>query len=506
MSSRQFAINTGATTLNLIIQFAINFLLTGYLVRTLGATAYGFFTLACTVVGYATIVSNALNSMSARFVGYEYFNNNIKGAIRYYSSVLYGDIFFVIITGIPAAILIYGLEQYINIPPELVTDVKKLFLLVFLNLCITIGGSVFSVVYVIKNRLDLSSIRNVISNILRVCVLLLFYGYFPASIVYLGYAAIIASFYVLATNIYSSRKELPEIRPSFKALQGSAIKEIAASGMWNSFNQLSIVLLHGLDLLICNQMIGPMSMGYLSVAGTMPNAVSACVSSFGYIFTPQLLEHFSKKEYGLLVKDMRNSIKFMTVISCIPISFLIGFGKQFYTLWTPNTDLTTVYILSVCVILPNFTGSAINSVNYLYTVVNKVKWPAIVLSITGVLNIAFIFILLKTTSLGVYSIVIVSAILGLVRNIVFNAPYAAHCIKQRYNIFWGEMLKSFIILSAASATCYLIGSMTLLDSWFKLICIGGTATGIISILVAMIILNKDQRRMLTSKFVTLFSK
>lgn len=499
MSRKQFAINAGANTLNLIIQFAINFLLTGYLVRALGSTAYGYFTLACSVVGYATIISNALNSMSARFVGYEYFNNNIKGAIRYYSSVLYGDIFFVAVISVPALILILGLENYITVPPELLSDVKKLFLLVFLNLCISIGGAIFSIVYVIKNRLDMSSVRTMVSNILRALILLAMYSMFNPSIVYLGYASIAASLYVLIANISSSRKRLPEIRPAFRAMSWKAIKEIVMSGMWNSFNQLSIVLLHGLDLLICNQTVGPVAMGYLAIAGTMPNAVTSCVSSFGYLFTPQLLEHFSRKQFTLLVLDLKNSIKFMTVISCIPISFLIGFGQQFYSLWTPGTDVSVVYLLSVCVILPHFTGSTINSVNYLYTVVNKVKWPAIVLSITGVINLLIIFILLKTTDLGVFSIVIVSALLGLARNIVFNAPYAARCIGQRYSVFYREMFLSFLMLAASCGVCRAISRVAAIDSWLSLVAVGGTASCAMALTVAMIILTPDQRKFLLMK-------
>ena len=501
MSSRQFAINTGASTLNLIIQFAINFLLTGYLVRTLGATAYGYFTLACTVVGYATIISNALNSMSARFVGYEYFNNNIRGAIKYYSSVLYGDIAFVLIISIPGIILLIGLENYIIIPPEIVRDVKILFFLVFLNLCISVSGAIFSIVYVIKNRLDLSSVRTMLSNILRALILLGLYGFCKPSIIFLGIASLVASIYILVANIYASRKLLPDIRPQINSVKVSAIKDVILSGMWNSFNQLSIVLLHGLDLLICNQAIGPLAMGYLSVAGTMPNAVTSSVSTFGYLFTPQLLEHFSKHETELLVKDVKDSIKFMTVISSIPIGFLIGFGHQFYNLWTPDTDVTTVYILSVCLILPNFTGSSINCVNYLYTIVNKVKWPAIVLSITALLNVIVITILLKTTNLGVYSIVIVSAVLGLVRNVVFNAPYAAHCIHQPYTIFYGEMIKSFIMLLVASVSCYIVSCIVPIDSWFKLLASGGVTTLVVAGLISLIILDKSQRHLLISKIV-----
>jgi len=473
--------------------------LTGYLVRTVGATAYGFFTLACTMVGYATLISNALNSMSSRFVGYEYFNGNIKQAIKYYSSVLYGDIAFVAIISIPGIILLFNIESFIDIPPELVSDVKILFFIVFANLCVSVVGSIFSIVYVITDRLDLSSIREVVSNIIRAGLLFLLYSAFPVSIVYLGIASLVTTIYVLVVNIMASRRLIPQIKADYRMASVRAIKEITMSGMWNTLNQLSIILLHGLDLLICNKMVSPLAMGYFSVAVTLPNAVSSCVSSFAYLFTPRFLEHFSKSEFQELKNDVRNSIKFMTVISCIPISFLIGFGLPFYQLWTPNTDVVTVYILSVCIILPNFTGSAIHSVNYLYSTANKVKWPAIVLLITGILNVGLIFLLLKTTDWGVMSIVVVSAALGFIRNIVFNAPYAAKCIKQKYNVFYRDMLTSFVLLAASCSICWMVCQVARIDSWFSLIAIGGISSCAMALSVAMIILTPHQRQFLLMK-------
>lgn len=499
MNRRQFAINTGASTLNLIIQFSVNFFLTAYLVRTVGSTAYGFFTLACTIVNYANIVSNALNSMASRFVGYEYFQKNFKGAIRYFSSVLYGDIAFVLIILAPALILIYNLDDCIDIPIELVHDVKILFLIVFLNLCISLIGSIFSAVYVITNRLDISSIRNVVSNILRALLLVFLYSQFKASIIYIGIATILTTLLIVGNDIYFSKRLLPDIKSKANCVSIGAIRTLTMSGIWNSVNQLGIIFLHGLDLLLCNQMISPVYMGYLSIACTMPNAVSSCISSFSYLFTPQFLEHFSKNEFELLRNDIVNSIKFMTVISCIPISFLIGFGLQFYSLWTPSADVTLVYILSVCIIIPNFTGGCINSVNFLYSVVNKVKTPALILLLTGVLNVAIVYLLLKFTDWGVICIVVVSAVLGLMRNIFFNAPFAAHCIKQPYHIFWRDIFKSFLCLVLGCIICYYIGSLLVIDSWTSLILIGGSASVLMAVGVALIILSKQQRYFLLSK-------
>lgn len=493
MQQTQFAKNTLATVLNIAIQFTVNFFLTSYLVKTVGSTAYGFFTLANTIVNYALIVSNALNSMSARFVGVEYHNGKFRNAIKYFSSVLYGDLIFVLTLLVPASLLIWRIDSFINVPPDLVYDVRILFFIVFINMCINVVSAVFSGVFVIKNRLDLSSLLATVSNIMKALILLFLYWRFTSSIVYLGIATLITTIFVVLGNIHFTRRLMPEVKPKINEASWASMRIIIIAGVWNSFSQLSIVLLHGFDLLLSNLMVSAVAMGYLSVAGTMPNAVSTCISSLSNLFTPKFLEYFSHGNYDALVHEVKNSIKFMTVVSCIPISFLIGFGETFYSLWTPSTDVHMVYLISICVILPNFTGGAINSVNYLYTVANKVKLPSIVLFVNGILNLTFVFILLKFTNLGVFAIVMVSAFLGVIRNVVFNAPYAAYCIKQKFYIFWPDMIKSAIALLACSAVCLIANYSLDLHSWGRLAIVGGGTSFFISCLVGLFILSKDQR-------------
>jgi len=499
MYPKQFTINTIAVILNLLIQFLVSFFLTSYLVGTVGATAYGFFALANTIVNYTIILTSALNSMSSRFVGVEYHNQRFDEAIRYYSSVFFGDVFFVLLLLIPSLIAIWNIDTFINVPPELLHDVRALFYVIFANMCINVCAAVFSGVFIIKNRLDLSSIISISSNLFRALLLILLYSFRSPSIVYLGIATLAATILVVVGNVYCNKKLMPELRIEYATVRLKTIWTIVSAGMWNSFNHLSLFLLHGFDLLFSNIMLSAVVMGNMSVAGTLPAMVSTCISSISNLFTPKYLEYFSAQNYDALSREIHNSIKFMTVISCMPICFLVGFGMPFYELWTPNVDVKMVYLLSVCIIIPNFTGAAINSVNYLYTIVNKVKFPAIVLFGTGVLNVIVVYLCLKYSQLGVYSIVIVSAVLGILRNIVFNAPYAAYCIHKKYYEFYPDMLRSFVILLIGCSISWLINWICEPSSWVELILIGGGSSLMIAIVIAWTMLDKQQHIFLLSK-------
>ncbi len=493
--TRQFTYNTMATMINLLIHFGLNFFLTSYLIENVGSTAYGFFSMANTVVNYALIITAALNSMAARFIGIGYHNHDLNGSNRYFSTVFVGDILFAVIVLVPSGIAILHLDTIINIPPNLVHDVKILFAIVFANMLCNIVFSVFGCVYTIKNRLDISSLIQLLSNIVKSLILIVLYSRFVPSIVYLGTATLIATIITTFSNVIWTKRLIPEIELHLHYAKLTAIKEIVASGIWNSINQLSITLLNGLDLVIANLMISAESMGYLSVASTIPGVITTFISTLSNLFTPRFLEFYSHNDFERLYGEVKNSIRFMTVITCMPISFLIAFGVPFLKLWVPNTDIRTVYVLSILILLPQLTGGAINSMNYLYTVANKVKWQAAVLLIAGVTNVMLVFFMLKFTSLGVYAIAGVSAVIGFARNFLFNAPYAAHCIHKRKTVFWPDMFKAISCLAFCSVVGFLVNHTITLDSWIKLIVVGGFTTIVTGSIVAIIVLDKDQKKL-----------
>ena len=366
MPKRIFAASTATTMLNLIVQFSISFFLTSYIVEVLGEEEYGFFTLANNIVNYALIITTALNSMSSRFIGYELHNGRKENALKYYSSVFCGNVVFSLLLIIPAIIGVVYLQYLINIPAEIVGQVKLLFIVVFLTLCCNLIFAVFGGIYTIKNRLDVLGIVNICSNVTKAVVLVLLYWLLKPSILYMGIAALVAALVVGLFNYTNKNRYCPELKFDFKDVNFKSIKTIVLSGIWNSLNQLSTTLLHGFDLLLANLFVSSVAMGVLSVANTLPGMVSVCVSALAALYMPKFLEYFSHEDYDSLLKEAKNSVRFMTVISCVPMGFLIAFGKPFFDLWTPSTDTTMAYILSLFVILPQFSGGAINSFNYLY--------------------------------------------------------------------------------------------------------------------------------------------
>ena len=174
---KRLSINIIAQFVSFLVQFAISFLMTPFIVKKLGAEAYGFIGLSNNFISYAQILTVALNSMAGRFIAVEYHKGNLVGAQKYYASVFYANIIVSTFIGIIAIICSFYLEYFVNIPVQLIFDVKVLFILLIGNFLISLIFSVYNVATFIKNRLDYVAVRSIVANVIRACVLVVAFSF-----------------------------------------------------------------------------------------------------------------------------------------------------------------------------------------------------------------------------------------------------------------------------------------------------------------------------------------
>ena len=167
--NKQLIINMAASLLSCLVSLGISFLITPTVIYKLGSEAQGFVTMANNFVSYAAIAAMALNSMAGRFITVKIHQNDAEGANRYFNSVMYANLVIVAVLLLPCTLVVLYLEKLVNISPALVTDVKLLFAAMFINFMVTIIATTFSTATFAANRLDLSALRTIESQILKSC-------------------------------------------------------------------------------------------------------------------------------------------------------------------------------------------------------------------------------------------------------------------------------------------------------------------------------------------------
>ncbi|MBR3988306.1 MAG: hypothetical protein IKK10_03280 [Clostridia bacterium] len=504
--NQQLLVNMIAALVSFGVNGAISFFIIPFVKENVGDGAYGFINLANNFVQYAYIIAVALNSMASRFITMRIYENDYEGAKKYFNSVLFSNIILAVIFAVPSVFIIAFLEKIINIPLDLVADVKLLFTFIFSNFLLTIISSVFGSATYIRNKLYLTSMVTITTSLLRGILLLLVYSFLPSYVFYMGLVALMMTCVTCISNTSFTRRLVPELKISRKYFDIKAIKELLMSGIWNTVMKLGQTLLDSLDLLITNLFISAVAMDVLAIAKTVPVLISSVMSSITGVFAPNFNITYAQKKYDVLVKDIRQAIKIMGAIINIPIAILTVFGYAFFELWVPTEDTRALQILSLLTISKLIVSGSIDCMSSIFTVTNKLKANAFAVLVSGVVSVAATFLLVMYTDLGIFAVAGVSSVCSLLRNLCFTVPYSARCLNLKWYTFYKDVAKSvlsyLLMIAIGFAGTYFLS----ITSWMQLI-IYAVIFGVICLLVSyFVIMNKNERMLVKSKLLGKFLK
>ena len=473
MNIKQMKMNLLFTTISFLISMGINFYIAPILSKNLGDAAYGFVGMANDFVSYAAIISSVFNSVAARFIAVEIYQENYEKANGYYSSVFVTNIILTFILSIIGIAFIGKIDHILVIPDILNKEVKITFLLTFLNYGIVLLSSIFSICTYVTNRLDVAGVRNSISYILKFIIIFLFFRSGNIMMYQVAIATIISSVFLAITNVNLTKKLLPKLCFKVKHFKLDYIKILAVSGIWMAISNLSQVLMTGMDSIIANKMIGAEEMGILNISRTIPNAVILAISTLGVIFTPNFVELYAKGNNKELINACKQSIYTMTLVLGVPIIGII-IGRQFYALWLPYKtaeEISVIQILSFLMMMQSVFNMLTISIAQLSVVTNKLKVPVFISLFLGLINIVVVILLIKFTDLGIYAVAGVSSVLFSIRYLVFNPLYAAYILKTKWYTFYGSIMKILVPLIFLGIIYNVINQMVNITNWKKFFCL-----------------------------------
>lgn len=499
--NKQLFINMSAGVGALGISMLINFFLSPYIVASIGAEAYGFVQLSNNLLSYFNVLAIALNSMSSRFISISYFRDDIKEAKEYYSSTFFANLILVIVFMPIILVGIFNIERFLNISDYLLTDVKGLMTFLAANFLLTLICTNLGISFYVKNKLYILSLINIIGYVLRGGLLLLLYMNFEPHVAYMGMVTLIVTIFTQLSNLRFKKKLVPELSLQKRMFSWGKVKNLIGSGIWNTITRIGSLLQEGLDLLITNVMISAADMGVLAIAKTIPNLINNVLNTLISSFMPNLTELFAKGDKEGLKKDIKQSMKIIGMLINIPIALLIGFGDVLFSLWFPTQDANLLQILSILTIFPWAIMGQATIIHNIFTVVNKIKVNSILVCITGLLNVLVVFVLLKTTSFGLFAVAGVSSIMSILRNVIYTVPFGAIYIGCPWYTFFPEIVKATVSVALVGTISYVLKLFIPGISWIWLI-IFAVAAVIIGLLFNFyLVLNKDDRKFIFTKII-----
>lgn len=494
--------NNARTAVNILSSFGttifglvISFFLSPYIVRTIGVEANGFVGMAGNFTAFATLVVMALNNMAGRFITISYVRKDYQQANLYYNSVFWGNLVIVAVLLVPAVFLIAELERFIVIPDHLRTDVKILFGFVFLAFFLRTGAPNWDCGPLVTNQLHRSYLPESFTAILRCVLILLLYWCLTPRVWYSSFVGLLTTTITLGIAAYNTHTLTPELRVRLRSPICSlgAIRVLLGSGIWSCVANAGHTLYSGFDLIICNLVLGPTTMGVLSLSKTIPSIQVQFAESLRGAFGPEMTILYAKGEKQELLQIIRRDIKVTTVIVAMITGGIIAMSDAFYSLWLPNQDARLLQILTVLASLRYVVESGVTVLDNVFPTTNTVRYNAVALVICGAMSFVTTLLLVKFTDWDLYAIAGVSSVMMMVRSVAFTVPASSHFLGLKWYTFYPQVLQSMLSCAVVVAIGLGIRNFVTVNSWALFF----LTAGVVAILGLganmMIVLNREER-------------
>lgn len=493
-SRNAIARNMAWSILAVIVNSCIKLFITPYVSNNIGVEAYGYVALATTFTSYIDIISVSLNAFAGRFISIAYHRGDLERANRFYSSTIIADFMLSVITLIPGTVVIVCLDSILKVPEVLLSDVRILFGLIFFRYLLTVIRTAFDTAAFLVNRLDLAEKRLSISYLLQAGTLLLVCIIFPPHVWYVGATASVAALYLLISKYRLCRRLTPELTYSRNACSWKAVKEIVATGMWTSLNNLGNVLNGGLDLLITNLMLNAKVLGEISVAKNLVLLCHTIIMKISDAFQPRLLLLYAENRRDELIGLYRMAIRFTGAVCSLIIGTFFVCGYDFLALWLPGQNIDFLFKASMIVFMGDVIPAAMKPLYYSYTLTKKVKVPCMITILMGMTNVVSMYFLIRFTDLGAYAVILTTLVINMI-HFIDTPLYSAYCLGVPFKTFYSAILRH---IAGAGAILLLAGILRYIlprsESWMGLAVKGSVSAIVLAAFLVTVLFSAAELR------------
>lgn len=329
-------LKTGAllSYISIILNNIIGLLYTPFMLRMMGQSEYGLYSLVASVVAYLTILDFGFGNAIIRYTAKFRAENRLKEQYEMFGMFLF------LYSAIGIFTLLIGLCLYFNVDflfersmnMEELNKIRIMMLLMVFNIAITFPFSIFgSIITAYENFIFQKAINivRIILNPIVMCVMLLM-GYRA-----IGMVVVTTLFNVLTLliNCWYCYHRL-HIHVIIGRFNWTFLKEIMIYSFWIFLNAIMDRIYWSSGQFILGIYAGAKAVAIYAVAISLENIYMSFSTAISGVFLPRITSMITQKENEKSMSDLfirTGRIQYI-IMSFILIGFIL-FGKQFIIIW-----------------------------------------------------------------------------------------------------------------------------------------------------------------------------
>lgn len=477
-----------------ITHIAVGIALTPYLVRHLGRAAYGLIPIAGVMTQYVSILTQSISSAVSRFLVIALQRDDVQDANRVLNTAFFSYLALALVQVPIFGLIIYYANSIFNIPEALYWDAILLLVCSAVSFLIGLICGVFRVPIYAHNRIDISRMLDIASQIARIAgIVVLFVVYGPA-LRYVGYVGLAISVSTTIATVLIGRHLAPALKLDVRAYDWRKLRQLMGMGGWLLVNYMGFLFFLKMDIWVCNRFVSAEAAGEYAAVRQWSSLIRQAGMLLSGVIGPMIIIYYARSEVERLIRLAQVSVRVLCLLLAIPICILCVFSSSILTLWL-GESFAVLAPLMVIMLFHLTINVGILPVFSIQTTLNKVKWPALITCAMGVLNLGLALSLVKLFGWGIYGVVIAGAIVLTAKNAFFTPVYAAIILKQPWHTFLRSTMSGLAFLAGLTAFGYTVNYYLTPKSWVQLVTLS-LAIGAVGLIAVWFIMSSKDRRLM----------
>ena len=408
--------------LALVANVVVGIYYTPYLVNELGLSAYGIVPIALIVNQYIGVASGTLTSAFTRF-----YSIDIQKGLFQQASKDISTSFFAILTIIAFCVpilsyLIYDLDKVFDIPSQYLYSAKLLFIFTILSFFVSLISSLLNVTLYALNRLDIITALNIVRIIFKFVFVIILFESLSVDVANVGLGSLLAEIGLLIASIYYFRLYKPdEINIRWTSFDREILMLIISMSLWILIQQIGDTFIYRTDNLVINHFWGTVASGAVGIVSEFGGYIRTIVNVIGSLFGPLVLLAYSHEDHDT-VKNL--AMQQSLIVGCLAAAFAglcSGISGPLLELWiNPDFGMYKWWLVIKLVVIPFYASGGILA--FVYRAWNKVKIPAILTVVLGVLNLIIVIAIsnIFPSHNTIYAVLIITALISFIQCYLIN--------------------------------------------------------------------------------------
>lgn len=476
---------------SIILSTLIQLLYTPLLIKMLGQSEYGLYSLVSSIIGYLTVLDlgfgNAIVVYTAKYRAQKKYDEEKK---------LHGMFFVVFcVIGLVAGLLGLGLfflaptifgSTMTNLELE---KMKIMLLILAFNLAITFPFSIYSSIINAYEKFTFQKLMSIFNTLMKPLLMipLLFWGYKSIA---MCIVITVVNIIVLFSNYMYCKRKL-NINIKYHGFDKKLFKTIFGYSFFIFLGVVVDKVNWSVDQFILGAVSGTVAVSLYSVASNLNALFINLSTAVSGVLLPKMSKMVANNASNdELTHEFIKVGRIQYLIVFLMASGLTLFGKEFIIAWV-GKEFTMSYYIALILILPLCVPLIQNLGLSIMQAKNMHKFRSILLALVAIANIAISIPLAKLYG-GVGSAIGTSLAL-IVGNIIIINIYYQKRVGINVIKFWKEIIKMSIPFVIPIIIILVIMKFITLHGYINLIVFGGIYTVIYSMICYFLVMNQYEK-------------